>query len=121
MSASLKIQNRVNALAKKGDWTGAIASYEAALPIRENYDKPPNNLGVGLEIIGTRDEELQQFSEAVGMNGNYAQAQYNLGRLLGRFGRRDKAILPLTEALRLQLNYPEARQQLRQPGVPHPR
>src|SRR6266550_4347230 len=112
--------NLGNALAHQGNWADAIACYQAAVSTERDSVKAAkirNNLGAALERLGTSDEALEQFSQAVQINGNYPEAHCNLGRMLAQRGRRDEAVAHLKEAVRLKPEYEAARKQLRDLGI----
>ncbi len=105
------------ALAKKGNWADAIASFQAAIRVRPNYSQAHSNLAVSLSKLGRSDEALAEFEEALRLDQNYRDAHYNLAILMFQLGRRDEAVAHFREALRLKPDDTVVRDQLRQLGV----
>jgi tetratricopeptide (TPR) repeat protein len=103
------------ALARKGNWADATASFQAAIRFRPNYSQAHGNLAVSLSKLGRTDEAVAEFEKALQLEDNY-QDRYNLAGLLLRLGRRDEAVAHFRGALRLQPNDVKARDRLRQLG-----
>ena len=98
-----------NALAARGDVSGAIAEYTEAIRIRPDYAEAHNNLGPALANQGKVDDAIQQFVEAIRLRPNYADAYSNLGVALASQGKFDAAIARYSEALRLDPDHARAR------------
>ena len=92
------------ALAKKGDWDGAIAEYREALRLNPDNDIAHANLGAALGNKGDWDGAIAEYREALRLNPNNDGAHANLGWMLGEKGDLDGAVGEYREALRLNPN-----------------
>jgi len=104
------------ALAKKGKWAEAAASFQAAIRFRPNYSQAHANLAISLSKVGQTEEAVMEFDKALQLDNNY-QDQFNLGTLLLQLGRRDEAVAHFHEALRLQPGDAKVKNQLKQLGA----
>jgi tetratricopeptide (TPR) repeat protein len=110
--------NLGHALAKKSDWTDAIAAYTASMQawIKPN-PRNHNDLGICLAQVGKKDEAAVQFREALRIDPNFADAHRNLAVILLQLDQRDEAIVHFREALRLNPNDAAVKAQLQNLGV----
>lgn len=101
-----------NALATRGDVSGAIAQYTEAIRIRPDYPEAHNNLGPVLATQGKLDEAMKHFVEAIRLRPGYADAHSNLGVALASQGKFDEAIAQYNEAVRLDPDHARAHSNL---------
>ena len=79
------------ALARKGDWDGAMAEFREALRLDPNDYKAHFNLGLAL---GNKDDligEISELREALRLNPNCGPAHFNLGFALLRYWKTGKS------------------------------
>jgi tetratricopeptide (TPR) repeat protein len=67
-------------LANQGDFPAAEKHYRAAVELRPDHDRAPNNLGVVLMNLGQTDEAIHWFEEALLSDPKYAEAKANLDK-----------------------------------------
>jgi arylsulfatase A-like enzyme/Flp pilus assembly protein TadD len=103
------------AYANKRDFEMAIAAYEKALSIENNYPVALNNLGtVYLSLfLETKDPEvfqksLESFKKAIELNPDYAAAYNGLGGAYRQAGNLNGAIYCWEEALKLKPDFDHA-------------
>jgi tetratricopeptide (TPR) repeat protein len=76
------------ALAEKGDLSGAIVEYNAAIEIDPRYTTAYNFRGLARERMGYHDEAIADYDKAIGIDPKYAMAYSNRG--LAREGKGDR-------------------------------
>lgn len=89
-------------LAGSGRNEEAIACYERALAIREDFDQAHNNLGNALYRANRVEEAIRHLSRAVAINPAYGAAHANLGTYLFEAGRREEGLAHLRRAVELE-------------------
>jgi len=98
---------------ERGDLKAAIAQYEEALRLKEDYASVHNNLGGILRTMpGRSDEAFEHIREAVRLEPGFAEAHNNLGVWYGDRGDRENAAAEYGEALRLKPSYATAHNNL---------
>jgi tetratricopeptide (TPR) repeat protein/tRNA A-37 threonylcarbamoyl transferase component Bud32 len=100
------------ALYEKGLLDEAIAEYQEAIRIKEDYAEAHNNLGVALAEKGRLDQAITEYQEAIRIKGGYAEAHNNLGNALAEKGRLDQAITEFHEAIHLNKDSAEVHNNL---------
>ncbi|MDE4907639.1 tetratricopeptide repeat protein [Methanogenium marinum] len=70
--------NNGAALAKAGDYQGAIASYDKALELNPDIAETHYNKAVALEHLGLRDQAISEYKTAIELDPNLVEAQTNL-------------------------------------------
>src|SRR5258708_8648405 len=88
-------------LAAKGDLSGAISEFQAALRLNPNDPAAHNNLGLALYHKGDVSGAIAEYQAASRLNPNLAEPHDNLGILLGTRGDLKEAIAEFQIALRL--------------------
>jgi len=96
---------RAGELTKKGDFDGAIASWETALqksppdvPIRREIYR---NIGDVFSKMRKLDEAIAQFEKCLSISPDFAEAHHDLANALRRTGRYSDAVAHYESALRL--------------------
>ncbi|HNX48994.1 MAG TPA: tetratricopeptide repeat protein [Thermoanaerobaculaceae bacterium] len=110
--AWLAMNNLGVALAREGNLTEAIRSYQDALRIRPDYAEAHDNIGVALVRAGHAAEAIPHYREALRIWPTHAETHNNLGAALAGVGKTDEAVGEYREALRLRPGYTEARTNL---------
>jgi tetratricopeptide (TPR) repeat protein len=99
-------------LAKKGQYTEAIAEWKTILQLDPEQSKAEYNLGVALSETGKPEEAVEYLRKSLELNGEDANAHSNLGVLLIKLGKVDEAIPHLEKALANNPNDAKARSNL---------
>jgi tetratricopeptide (TPR) repeat protein len=92
-----------------GHWKNSETVFRHAVAVtRENW-LAHVNLGVALKEAGkSREEEMEQYRQALRIRPNCAEAHHNLAAALWEAGEREQAVAHWSEALRLRPQYEEA-------------
>ena len=101
-------------LEHRGDLPGAVAQYEEAIRVRNDYPEAHNNLGsLLLELPGRRNDAVAHLREAVRLRPDSAEAHNNLGSAwLDMPGRLDDAAAQFQDALRISPDFAKAHNNL---------
>jgi tetratricopeptide (TPR) repeat protein len=94
------------------DYDAAIASFERALVLKEDYYQARIGLGIALQGKGLLDKAITAHREALRLKPDDAYAHGNLGSVLLQKGWVDEAIPELREAIRLKEDYAQAHNNL---------
>lgn len=92
----------------RGDYSGAIAYFEAALRAKPDDLAAHNNLGIAATRAGDYTAAAAHFEAALRGKPDYPQAQNNLALVLFRQGDYASAIPHLEAAIRAEPEYAEA-------------
>ncbi|MEB3831791.1 tetratricopeptide repeat protein, partial [Phormidium sp. CCY1219] len=87
---------------KRGDFAGAIASYNEAIRLQPDYALAYYNRGVAQGNLGQYEEAIASFNEAIRLQPDFAVAYYSRGIAQGNLGQHEEAIASFNEAIRLQ-------------------
>ena len=97
----------------RGDLAGAVAEYEEAIRLKEDFASVHNNLGGILRRIpGRSDEALAHLQEAIRLQPDFPEAHSNLGVWYEDHGDLPKAAAQFEEALRENPRYATAHNDL---------
>lgn len=96
------------AVFKLGRIDEAIALYERAVVLKDDYAMGHYNLGLGYEAKGRLTEAVEEFKEAISLRDGYAKAFNALGSVYVKLKREREAIESYEEAVRLWPTYPKA-------------
>ncbi len=86
----------------KGDFEGAIVSYDKALEIKSDYHEIWLNRGISLFDLGRIEEEIASYDKALELKPDFYEAWYRRGCALGNSGRLEEAIASWDKALELK-------------------
>ena len=86
----------------------AIALYERAVILKDDYAAAPYNLGLGYEAKGRLREAEEELKEAIRLKNNYAKAFNALGTVYVKLKRYGEAIESYEEAVKVWPTYPQA-------------
>ncbi|XWK91314.1 MAG: tetratricopeptide repeat protein [Phormidium sp.] len=92
----------------RGDFQGAIASYDKALAIQPDKHEAWNNRGIALGNLGRFEEEIASYDKALAIQPDKHEAWYNRGIALGNLGRFEEEIASYDKALAIQPDYHQA-------------
>lgn len=73
-------------LQRHGDWEGALAEYEQAITLRENYPEGWVLRGVAPFSLGRYNEAAQAYVRALQLNPGHGTVHYNLAQILENTG-----------------------------------
>lgn len=93
------ISARGTALAKKGQYSKAIAFYERALPLSNNQASVLNNLALAHAMSGKAEKAENLLREAAASGRNNTKVRQNLALVLGLQGKYDEATQIASTAL----------------------
>jgi O-antigen biosynthesis protein len=93
------------ALAKKGEWEKAIASYRKALELDSNSAEIYQNLGDALVKKGELDEAVIVYQKAIELQPNLWEVHHNLGDIWQAQGRLDEAVAAYRLAIELNPDF----------------
>jgi tetratricopeptide (TPR) repeat protein len=88
----------------RGDLSGALEHYEAAVRLRPKDAVANNALGGALLASGKAAEAIAPLQTAAATQPDYFPAHYNLGNALASLGQFAEAIVEYREAVRLNPN-----------------
>lgn len=94
-------------LNKRGDVSGAIGEYEAALRLQPDYIEALNNLGNALQQQGRLAEAIARYQAVLRLKPDWADTHFNLALAYQRTGRLADAIAEYRAALRLAPDDPD--------------
>ena len=97
--------NLAGALAVKGRYDEATATYRQALKIDPTCQAAYNNLGLILEKQGRRTEAARLYEKALKLDPDYALAHNNLGNVLSAMGNRKMALKHYRRAIAIDPDY----------------
>jgi tetratricopeptide (TPR) repeat protein len=86
----------------------AVAAFQSAIEIDQNFAEAHNNLGNALRELGRLDEAETHLRRALALKSDYAEAHNNLGVALVKKRRIPEAMACYDRALRLKRDYAEA-------------
>ncbi len=89
---------------EKGDFTGAIADYSAAIRLNPNYANAYNNRGFIRFQLGDKQEAMSDYNQALQINPKLALAHYNRGSARAELGDKEGAIDDYNQALQIDPN-----------------
>lgn len=92
----------------KGDYAGAKASFDRAVPLVPNYSVLQINLGIDTAALGDQITAERHFRRALELNAD-ANSHYFYARWLVQQGRGPEALPHVREALRFSPAFGEAR------------
>ncbi len=95
------------ALARAGDFQGAIEAYREAARLDPTRPRTLARLGEALDHEGRTGEAIEAYEASLRLDPAQAGIRSNLGVCLASMGRTDEAIAQYTEALRLAPGAPE--------------
>jgi tetratricopeptide (TPR) repeat protein len=95
-------------LAERGDLSGGIRYFRAALDLRPDYSEIHRNLAKALLRAGELEEAGKEFETAIRLNPHDWQAHCGLGEVLGRQDRVADGIKEIETAAQLNPRYAEA-------------
>ncbi|NES95824.1 MAG: tetratricopeptide repeat protein [Desertifilum sp. SIO1I2] len=96
--------DRGNEQYMRGNFLGAIASYDKALEIKPDLHEAWFNRGVALGNIGRREEAIAAYNRALEIQPNDHIPWNGLGNALNDLGRYEEAIAAYNRALEIQPN-----------------
>ena len=102
--------NLANALKAKGDLTGAIGEYRAAVKLQPTYADAHHNLGTSLLAINDTKGAIAELRASLQFRPNNALAHGNLGNALAAEGDLNAAIQEYETTLRIKPDFAAARQ-----------
>ncbi|MCK4970844.1 MAG: tetratricopeptide repeat protein, partial [Thermoplasmata archaeon] len=86
----------------------AIAFYDKAIELNNNFDDAWNNKGNVLDDMGKYEDAIACYDKAIEINPNYEVAWNNKGYALGMLKRVEEAIECYDKAIEIKPNYAEA-------------
>ncbi|MFB2968094.1 tetratricopeptide repeat protein [Aerosakkonema sp. BLCC-F183] len=86
----------------RGDFQGAITSYDKALAIQPDLHEAWCNRGMALVKLGRFEEAIASYDKALAIQPDFHQAWYNRGNVLGKLERIEEAIASYDKALAIQ-------------------
>jgi tetratricopeptide (TPR) repeat protein len=103
------IPNVGTVLQRKGDLTGAIAEYRAALQGSPDDALIHFNLGTALSVTGAEDEAIAAYRSTVQLRPDFAPGYFYLGTLLKQKRQVREAAEAFRSYLKLAPNAPDQR------------
>jgi len=92
----------------QGDFSGALALYDAIILARPDLEEVHANRGVVLRDMRRFEEALASFNRAIELNPGLAEAYSNRGFVLTELGHLTKALADLDHAIKLRPDLPDA-------------
>jgi tetratricopeptide (TPR) repeat protein len=93
-------------------WQNELTLWEDAVAKSPLYERPHNNLGIALQLVGRTEEAIAHYQEALRINPDYVRAHYNCALALAGLGRFEEAVTHHQEALRIQPDFAGAHNNL---------
>tara|TARA_B100000315_G_scaffold212156_2_gene209387 strand:+ start:8149 stop:9693 length:1545 start_codon:yes stop_codon:yes gene_type:complete len=90
---------------KQGDWSGAVALYQAALAESPDFVEAQHNLALALRQLGQSDEALKWAQSAAALRPDHPTIQFSLGLSLEQTGQIRLAIEAYRNSAALRPNY----------------
>lgn len=100
--------NQGNELLKKGDFIGAVTSYDQALQLEPDFHEAWYNRGVALVNLGQFEQAITSWDKALQFKPDDNEAWYNRGLVLSNLGQFEQAIASFDKALVIKLDKHEA-------------
>ena len=97
----IEVQRLGNAAYTRGDFAGALESYQQAVELNPNNPTALNNLGQALVRLGRAKEALAYFQRAVALSPSDWTPQFNLAHAYGEMGDWTHAIAEYEHAVQL--------------------
>jgi len=95
-------------LARKGEYSQAVALCRRAIELGLDIADTRNNLGMALTGIGRIDEAIEQYGLALERNPDHAEAHNNLGAALLNQGKQPEAVAMFRRAIEKKPRYADA-------------
>jgi len=92
-------------LAQAGRVGEALAHFQEAARLKQDYADAYNNIGTSLFLLGRLPEAIEQYQKALLYKRDYPDAHCNIGAALFQLGRFEEAVPHYQEAIRLQPDY----------------
>ncbi|MCC3593203.1 tetratricopeptide repeat protein [Microcoleus sp. PH2017_28_MFU_U_A] len=92
----------------KGDFEGALKSYDKALEIKPDYYKAWNGRGIALGNLGRPEDAIASYDKALEIKPDDDTTWYNQGLTLDKLGRLEEAIASYDKALELKPDFHKA-------------
>ena len=89
-------------LAQTGRVSEALAHFQEAAHLKQDYADAYNNVGTSLFLLGRVPEAVEQYEKALAFKPVYPDAERNLGAALFNLGRFEEAARHFQAAVRLQ-------------------
>ncbi|MEG3863943.1 tetratricopeptide repeat protein, partial [Microcoleus sp. herbarium12] len=100
--------DRGNQQLMKGDFEGALKSYDKALEFKPDYDLAWSNRGAVLGNLGRFEEAIAFFDKALEFKPDFHGTWKNRGAVLVKLGRLKEAIASYDKALEFKPDFHEA-------------
>lgn len=97
--------NRGLALAKRGDFKGAIVKYTIAIRLKPNFPDAYNNRGLVYRQMGDYEHAIANYDIAIRLKPTDAAAYNNRGYAYRKLGRYAEAVSDYDKAIKLQPGY----------------
>jgi tetratricopeptide (TPR) repeat protein len=104
--------NLGQALFRRGDVAGSMASYRESLRLQPKYPETHYNLAVALAHVGRLPEALEHYEAALRFEPDYVEAHNNYGNALVASGRVAEALPHYERALAVNPRFAEAHNNL---------
>lgn len=97
-----------NALFFEGRFQEAIAVYDKALQLKDDYYQAWSNRGSALFNLHRHEEALASYNKALKIEPNYLEAWNNRGNVLSGLRRHEEALASYNKAIDLKPDRPES-------------
>ena len=94
-----------NVLDDLGHYEEALASFDKALAIKDNFIEAWNNQGSALGNLGRHEEALARFDKALAIKDDYSLAWNNRGGALANLERYEEAIASYDKAIEFKPDF----------------
>jgi len=92
----------------QGDYSGALALYDAIILAKPDLEEAHANKGVVLRDMGRFEDSLASFNRAIEFNPDLAEVYSNKGFVLTELGELTEAMSNLDRAIKLKPDLPDA-------------
>lgn len=106
--SSRLFSNNGNLLYKLEEYTEALANFDKAIALQNDYPQAWLDRGNALRDLEHYEEALASFDKAIAIQNDYPNAWSNRGIALAKLKRYEEALASCDKAIEIQNDYPQA-------------